>query len=187
MSEERPAEQPTPVNTDDNVYADAQFSALMRKVKIDRSAEATAWFSIPAPDRAERIEVETPGSTWKNILTDEVVEFCACHPEVTEELRNKWEPGYVTVQTPIREEAILSTDFIYNYYPCPQEELEDDDEEPVFVLWDGGGIEEFKNADDAREELMVMASRGYKGMEYGSQDEAESAQKAIALAFQRKQ
>jgi len=63
----------------------------------------------------------------------------------------------------------------------------EDEDDPVIVLWEGGGIETFKNADDAREELMAMESRGCRGMKFGSQEEAEATLKAMAEAFQREQ
>ena len=63
-----------------------------------------------------------------------------------------------------------------------------DDEEyaPVFVLWEGGGIEEFKNDDEARDEIMAMDARGCKHMKFSSREEAESALQAMASAFNKK-
>lgn len=66
--------------------------------------------------------------------------------------------------------------------PAHDEYYEDD---PVFVLWEGGGIEEFKNEDDARDEIMAMESRGCKHMMFDSREEAESALKAMASVFNK--
>jgi len=70
----------------------------------------------------------------------------------------------------------------------PENVTEDDDEEydPVFILWEGGGIEEFKNDDEARDEIMAMDSRGCKHMKFDSREEAESALQAMASAFNKK-
>jgi hypothetical protein len=69
------------------------------------------------------------------------------------------------------------------------ENVTDDDEydesDLVVILWEGGGIEEFKNEDDARDEIMAMESRGCRGMKFGSREEAESALKAMASVFNK--
>jgi len=72
----------------------------------------------------------------------------------------------------------------------PENVTDDDDEydesDLVVILWEGGGIEEFRNADDARDEIMAMESRGCKHMEFSSREEAESALQAMASAFDKK-
>lgn len=73
--------------------------------------------------------------------------------------------------------------------PTFEDELSPDaeDEDPVFVLWEGGSIETFKNDDDAREELMTMGSRGCQGMKFSSMEEAEGVRASMAASHERSQ
>lgn len=52
------------------------------------------------------------------------------------------------------------------------EEVEDEGMEEAYVLWDSNTLELFRSADDARHEVMSMASRGLHGIVFNDLDEA---------------